>query len=101
MARDPVSQGDAPLGGVDAETLARISKLEDDTKHNKKSLDFVGDTNKFILVVLFIGVIGLLVAIIVFGISEISSDRASRDELNSQVQQLNYELQHSTAIPSK
>lgn len=100
MPDAPQSSGDAPIGGVDAETLRRITKLEHDTKQSTGVLTFVNDTNKFILVVLFIGFIGLILAIIVVVLNAVKDDTHARNELTSQVQALNYELQHSTVTPN-
>ena len=101
MTRTPQSEGDAPVGGADAETLRRIATLENQTNHSKILIDFVSETNKFILIVLFVGFLGLLLAIIIVVINTITTDTASRQELNSQVQVLNYELQHATVTPNK
>jgi hypothetical protein len=99
MAKAPPTQGDAPFGGVDSVTLGRITELENSNRHSKVLIDLVNDTNKFIIVVLFVGFVGLVVAVIVVTLNAMTSDTTSREELKSQVQQLNYELQHSTTTP--
>jgi hypothetical protein len=95
MSDAPKAQGAAPSGGVDAETLRRITDLENSTRHSKVLINLINDTNKFIIVVLFVGFIGLVVAVIIVCLNAITSDTQSRNELSSQVQTLNYELQHN------
>jgi hypothetical protein len=101
MARAPRSQGIAPSGGIDAATQGRISDLENSNRHSKALIELLGDTNKFIIVVLFVGFIALLVAVIVVTLNAISSDTSSREALSSQVQQLNYELRSVTISANK
>jgi uncharacterized membrane protein (DUF106 family) len=101
MANEPKSQGDAPFGGVDAVTLGRITDLENSNRHSKVLIDLVNDTNKFILVVLFVAFIALIVGVIIVCLNAIVTDTNSRQELSNQVQQLNYEVQHSTVVPKQ
>jgi len=69
---EPKSSGDAPPGGADAATLARIDELEHNYKHVTKTIDFVADTNRFIIVVLFTA---FLVIIIAVGVAVITTNK--------------------------
>lgn len=91
----PVSEGDAPEGGLDTQTVARITALETETKHTRSLVNAVSDTNKFVLVVLFIGYLGLATAAIFAIITAINNDSSSREELTKQVQLLDLQLQKS------
>ena len=70
MADTPEREGPIVPGAESAGTLARIEALEKETEHLKRSINFVSDTNKFILVVLFAAFLVIIVAI---GIAVITS----------------------------
>lgn len=66
----PQSEGDAPPGGADAGTIAKLAKHDDEIddlrqalKHLTKSVDLVGDNNKFILTVLYVSYAVIFVGI--------------------------------------
>ena len=63
MDKAPKSEGNAPPGGVDAQTLRRIDNLEKETEHLNKAVISVSDNNKFIVTVLFAAFIVIIVAI--------------------------------------
>lgn len=88
----------APAGGYDTRTLARIDELEKDSKHTKRLIEFVNDTNRFILVVMFVGILALIFTVIFFSITAIISDTSARETLTSQVMQLNSELQRNQTL---
>lgn len=87
----PVSEV-AEAGFDSADILERIDKVEGDVRHWQRVTEFVADTNKFIIVVLFVGFLVLLVAVLIAGISAISSDSSSRAELTNTVEQLNAKI---------
>ena len=70
MATTPKSSGNAPVGVADAATVAKLAEHDDaidelrqEIKHLTKSVDLVGDNNKFILTVLYVSYIVIIVAV--------------------------------------
>ena len=86
----------AALGG-------RMDKLEAGQAQTNNSVQFVTDTNRFILVILFLGLVGFLASAIIGMIQTLNENTAtqieyikSTEELKSKVDVLNSRLDEAT-----
>lgn len=93
MGRAPASteipKENAP---IDSRVTVRLDKLGQGIEHLTTSFKAVKETNSLIVIVLFVGFLGLLFALGLAGIGAVNSDITSRDQLKDSVQQLNQKL---------
>lgn len=94
MARLPKNIPDTPP------PEGRVPSSYDTVKGMRRDIDAanqgvkdVQDTNRLLIVVMFIGYLGILVAVIIFAVTTIIADTSSRDDLKVQVQDLSRQVQ--------
>jgi hypothetical protein len=86
---DPKSEGEAPPALDTVATLRRLNDLEREDSYLRRVLSNTQDTNRFILIVLFVGFVAIVITIVIFAITTIVSDTNSRTELIQQLKELN------------
>lgn len=86
-ADTPKPEGDAPS------TYDPVPKIQKDIAAANRGINEVRDTNRLIIIVIYIAFAAMLVTFVIFGIQVISSDTSSRNDLKAQVQDLDRQTQ--------
>lgn len=92
MAQAPQASDESATGFNSAIVLERLDDAERDIKSAVRDIKDVQSSNRFIIIILFVGFITLVITTAIFVVTITISDSNSRSELAQQVKDLNSKI---------